>query len=361
MGVAARKFPVFAMTKIDNVWIAVATLIHPDTLAPTRIQGTIDAVFRGALIQRKYIPHALVNPKSSATFDSRDVVTRPERRPARPFSHVLAQRLIASLGLARSVFRLQPLVKGGAWPFEGGAVRAHALFASATLSGEPSPFRLSRVSAHAGATVVLVYGIDSGAGGEVDRNEAKRMLEAARQHVGDDVFVPWDFEEVDQRTFVEQYLWVIYVSGFRNAVVEKHIAALTAAFHNLDLDRIVAMKAIDATTLPIRNQRKAEAFVKGCTLIHNEGWEDFKERLRERGRTALMELPFMGPATSQHMALALGIEDTEKADTWIRKCAEECSATVDQLVTFLSREFELTRQQVDAYLWQYCRDNQRLP
>lgn len=195
----------------------------------------------------------------------------------------------------------------------------------------------------------------------MDHAEAVRMLETARRHVGDDVFVPWDLNDVDQRIFIEQYLWVIYVSGFRNAVVEKHIGAITTAFHDLDLDRIVAMESIDASTLPIRNQRKADAFLKGCKLIHREGWVDFKERLHERGRMALMELPFMGPATSQHMALALGIEDTEKADTWIKQCAAACSGTVDQLVTFLSREFGLTRQQVDAYLWQYCRDNQELP
>ena len=195
----------------------------------------------------------------------------------------------------------------------------------------------------------------------MDRDEAIRMLNTARQHVGDNAFVPWDFDEVDQRAFVEQYLWVIYVSGFRNAVVEKHIDAITMAFHGLDLQKIVAMDSIDATTLPIRNQRKADAFLNGCKLIHREGWDDFKERLRERGRAALMELPFMGPATSQHMALALGIEDTEKADTWIKQCAAACSTTVDQLVTFLSAEFGLTRQQVDSYLWQYCRDHQHLP
>ena len=61
------------------------------------------------------------------------------------------------------------------------------------------------------------------------------------------------------------------------------------------------------------------------------------------------------------MALALGIEDTEKPDTWIRQCAAECSGTVDEMVTFLSKEYGLTRQQVDAYLWQYCSDHQHLP
>ena len=195
----------------------------------------------------------------------------------------------------------------------------------------------------------------------MDEAQAKRMLERAREHVGDEVFVPMSFERVDLRAFLEQYLWVIFVSGFRNAVVEKHFDGLMAGFHDLDLDRIVAMESIDAQTLPVRNQRKADAFLKGCRLIHREGWNAFKERLQARRRSALRELPFMGPATSQHMALALGIEDTEKADTWIRQCAEQCSATVDQMITFLSKEYGLTRQRVDAYLWQYCRDNQRLP
>lgn len=195
----------------------------------------------------------------------------------------------------------------------------------------------------------------------MDHDRATQMLETARAHVGDNVFVPPDFDSVDQRAFIEQYLWVIYVSGFRNAVVRAHFDALVAAFQNLDLENIAAMGTIDASVLPIRNQRKADAFLKGCRLILAEGWTDFKERLRERGRVALMELPYTGPVTSQHMALAIGLEDTEKADTWMVQCAEECKATVDQLVTFLARESGLTRQKVDNYLWQYCRDHQHIP
>ncbi|MDE0265318.1 MAG: hypothetical protein OXJ37_23155 [Bryobacterales bacterium] len=195
----------------------------------------------------------------------------------------------------------------------------------------------------------------------MDKARAKQMLETAREYVGDDVFKPKNFEDVDLRTFLRQYLWVIYVSGFRNAVVKKYFGGLQEGFHDLDLDRIVAMDGIDARTLPIRNQRKADAFLKGCRQIHDEGWHAFKLRLGTRGRAALRELPWMGPATECHMALALGIEDIEKADTWIRQCAAKCSATVDQMVTFLSSEYRLTRQRVDAYLWHYCSDNQRVP
>lgn len=186
------------------------------------------------------------------------------------------------------------------------------------------------------------------------------MLETARAHVGDP-WEPWDFDDLDLEGFLRDYLHVIFVSGFRNSVVEEHFDTIVKRFHNLDLDRIAAMKSIDAKTLPIRNQRKADAFLKGCKLIHAEGWEAFKQRMREHGRIVLKELPYMGPATSRHLATAIGLEDTEKPDTWMKQCATACSATVEEMVTFLSREHELTRQQVDAFLWQYCRDNQRIP
>ena len=186
------------------------------------------------------------------------------------------------------------------------------------------------------------------------------MLETARAHV-ENPWCPRDFDNLDLEGFLTDYLHVIFVSGFRNSVVEEHFDTIVKRFHGLDLDRIAAMKSIDAKTLPIRHQRKADAFLRGCKLIHAEGWKAFKQRMREHGRIVLTELPYMGPATSRHLATAIGLEDTEKPDTWMKQCAAACSATVEEMVTFLSREHELPRQKVDAYLWEYCRDNQRIP
>ena len=60
----------------------------------------------------------------------------------------------------------------------------------------------------------------------LDEVKAKQMLEKAREHVGDNVFVPMNSDEVDLSAFLEQYPWVIYVSGFRNAVVDKYFDGL---------------------------------------------------------------------------------------------------------------------------------------
>lgn len=193
------------------------------------------------------------------------------------------------------------------------------------------------------------------------KRRARRMLETARKYVGDNVFTPHDFAEVKLKRFLRTYLWVIYVSGFRNAVVRQHFRHLAGAFCNFDLDAIAAIGSVDASVLPIRNQRKADAFVRGCRIIRAEGWKRFKRRLSEGGRAVLRELPWMGPATSQHMALVLGLEDTEKCDTWLKQCATACSVSVAGLVTYLSREYGLTRQQVDYCLWKYCSDHQALP
>lgn len=172
---------------------------------------------------------------------------------------------------------------------------------------------------------------------------------------------PPNFDEVDLEQFLRKYLWVIYVSRFRNAVVQKHFDTIKASFHDLDLDKIAAMKSINADRLPIRHQRKADAFLRGCKEIHGAGWKAFKKRLKQGGMDALEVLPWMGPATKQHLAKILGLKDTEKSDTWIKQCAESCDAPVEQLITFLSMEYGLTRGQVDSCLWRCCRDNQKLP
>ena len=126
------------------------------------------------------------------------------------------------------------------------------------------------------------------------KKRARRMLATARDFVGGDLFEPWRFKDVDLGVFLENYLWVIFVSGFRNAVVEKHFETLKEAFHGLDLDKIVTMGSIDADNLPIANQRKADAFIEGCRLIKEEGWKPFKKRLRKHGRAALLEAPVDG-------------------------------------------------------------------
>ena len=187
------------------------------------------------------------------------------------------------------------------------------------------------------------------------------MLEKAREHVGDELPKPPNFDDVTCERFLRHDLWIIYVPNRRVAVVKRHRAALEAAFHNLDLNAIAAMYSIDAQQLAIKDQLRAKRFLEGSQLIHAEGWRTFKRRLKKNHRKVLRVLPGIGRMTWQHMAMYLGLQDTEKCDTWLQQCAKECSATVPDLVTFLTKEYGLTRLQVDYCLWKFCSDKQELP
>lgn len=134
------------------------------------------------------------------------------------------------------------------------------------------------------------------------RKRARCMLEIAIAHVGNDLREPYEFEKVRSRQFLRVYLWILYSSGFSNAVVKKHFPALKDALHNLDLDAIADMRSINADRFPIRNQRKADWFLAGCKLIGKEGWRAFKKRLKTNHRDVLREFPDIGCATWQHMA-----------------------------------------------------------
>lgn len=194
----------------------------------------------------------------------------------------------------------------------------------------------------------------------MDRAKAKKMYENASAEVGDP-WEPHEFSAVDATTFLGEYCWVVFVSGFRYAVVRKHFDALTKAFANFDLDAVAKIDEIDVDTLPIRNERKATGFLRGARQIADEGYDEFKERLWADGKDVLDELPGIGPKTKKHLAMVIGLEDTAKDDVWLVRCAEACSMTVGQLVSYLSKEFDETKQRVDAVLWEYCEEFQEIP
>lgn len=67
------------------------------------------------------------------------------------------------------------------------------------------------------------------------------------------------------------------------------------------------------------------------------------------GKSALDGLPFLGPANKQLVAFALGIEDTEKAHTWMQQCAKARNAkSVEDMVDYLVDEFGVSRVEVDS-------------
>lgn len=196
----------------------------------------------------------------------------------------------------------------------------------------------------------------------MDEPKARAMFETARRDAMlPKSFEPVRFEDVDEQLFLGEYCWVVFASGFKNAIVREKFPGIEAAFHGFDPDRIAAMGAVDPETLPIRHAGKVNGFINGCRAIAAEGFDAFKQRIAADGPDVLEELPWIGPTTKSHLAKNIGF-NMYKPDIWLVRCAKACDATVAELVAYLVDAFPpVEEHEVDTILWTYCEQFQAIP
>jgi hypothetical protein len=182
--------------------------------------------------------------------------------------------------------------------------------------------------------------------------EAKRPYEVAWANS----VTPETFKNLKSRQFLSQYCWVVYASGFRVKILETKFPDLKTVFKDFDLEELVKMSSIKPVLAIFNNERKANSFLKGSKAIAQEGFPAFKKRLQSTGMDMLKELPGIGKVTKYHLAKNIGLADEAKPDIWLVRTADACSASVQELVAFLSDKYGISHHVVDVILWRYGAD-----
>ena len=200
----------------------------------------------------------------------------------------------------------------------------------------------------------------------MNTSNAKRLFEEALSYC-EEIFkdeLEWakgvsqdTFKRVTASKFLEEYCWVVYVMAFKVSTIDSIFPRLRKAFKNFDLDSLARMRSVSDVLSIFNNERKADWFLKGSKAIAKEGFPKFKSRLKEQGMSVLEALPGIGPISKFHLAKNIGFIDEAKPDRHLVRAAELCNATVDELVTFLSGKYGLSRHVVDVVLWRYSADN----
>lgn len=200
----------------------------------------------------------------------------------------------------------------------------------------------------------------------MNRSKAKTMFEDALSYCKENYPAelewakgtsPETFKKLSAKKFLEEYCWVVYASGFKVSTVESVFPRLRKAFKDFELDSLARMRSLSGVLSVFNNKRKADCFLKGSRAIADEGFPKFKRRLKERGVCVLESLPGIGPITKIHLAKNIGLVDEAKPDIWLVRAAEACDTTVNDLVTFLRKQYNLSRHVVDVVLWRYGADN----
>jgi hypothetical protein len=203
----------------------------------------------------------------------------------------------------------------------------------------------------------------------MNQNKAKQLFDAAIGYCNSTTElqqeIEWirsitedTFNNIDSQSFLEQYCWVVYVSGFQVNIIEAIFGELKEDFKDFNLDELKNMTDIRTVRKVFNSPRKAECFLKGSHMIANEGFDKFKKHVKEGGVDELEKLPGIGPITKYHLARNIGLIDTEKSDIWMKRAAEMCATNTSKLVDFLVGEYKLKRRVVDAIIWRYGADKQ---
>ena len=177
------------------------------------------------------------------------------------------------------------------------------------------------------------------------------VLEWARS-VGDQTFT-----NLRSKQFLKMYCFVVYASGFKFATVKAKFDDLAASYQRFDIERLCNMRSLKPALKIFGNERKARNFLDGAKKIGDEGFTQFKRRLRAGGPDILMELPGIGPITKDHLAKNIGLADVAKGDIWLVRAAELCGSNdVSEFVDFLHAETGETRHVLDVAIWSLGRD-----
>lgn len=165
------------------------------------------------------------------------------------------------------------------------------------------------------------------------------------------------FQELSETDFLREAAWVVFSSGFREAVVRQKFQQISGAFLNwksataIHQGRRECRKAALAT---FNNRRKVNAVLTIARFVSHHGFEYSKRKIDEGGVEFLMQLPYIGPITAFHLAKNIGL-DVAKPDRHLVRAAR--AAGFQSVVDFCSTIHRIVGDPiavVDSVVWRYA-------
>ena len=131
------------------------------------------------------------------------------------------------------------------------------------------------------------------------------------------------FSHITECDFLREAAWVVLSSGMREKVIRQKFPAISTAFFSWENANKISMHSEQCSVRALaifRNRKKIDAIITIAKEISTGGYETFKMHIRDKGVDFIQTLPFMGPATSYHLAKNIGL-DVVKPDRHLLRVA----------------------------------------
>jgi hypothetical protein len=165
------------------------------------------------------------------------------------------------------------------------------------------------------------------------------------------------FSDLTEERFLHEYTWVVFSSGFRETVLRKKFSDLALAFGGLVSAAFVAQNRGECRRLALRkfgHRGKVTAVLDVCAMIDTQGFEFLRHQLHSGGVDFIDQLPFMGPATSYHLAKNIGLNVVKPDRHLVRIAAASGFQSPDDLCDCISKAVGDALPVIDIVIWRYA-------
>lgn len=164
------------------------------------------------------------------------------------------------------------------------------------------------------------------------------------------------FEDIRETDFLREIAWVILSSGMRETIIRKKFTDISAAFFNWQSSQKIYKNSDNCREEALKyfnNIKKINAIIKIAKHVYMIGFQAVKDSVKKEGIDYIKQLPFMGPATSYHLAKNIGLP-VVKPDRHLTRIAKVTGYSSPQLLcSDIAKYIGEKIAVVDLVIWRY--------
>ncbi len=165
------------------------------------------------------------------------------------------------------------------------------------------------------------------------------------------------FDRITETDFLREAAWVVLSSGMSEFIIRRKFPKISEAFLDWESAGQIAesgAQCSEAALLHFKHSKKIESILNIALHVHEHGFEVVCECIKQDGVHYLSQFPYMGPATSLHLAKNIGLQ-VAKPDRHLTRISESVGySTPEQMCIEIARIVGDKVPVVDLVLWRYA-------
>lgn len=165
-----------------------------------------------------------------------------------------------------------------------------------------------------------------------------------------------DYEELTQQKFMHEISWVIIASGMNDKVVRKIFPLIKKSMFDFQSSDSICdnkQKCFDNSIKILNHKGKINAILYVAEYIKKNSFKSLKENISREGISFIQTFPYMGKATSFHLAKNIGLNFAKPDRHLVRISSVLGYNDPHELCEVISNSIQEKKSLVDLVLWRY--------